>query len=45
MSTEEILELIDKMIVEWDSVKTWAGVCKRDVLKELKTEIERRIKR
>lgn len=44
MNTEEILELIDKMIAEWDSVKTWASVCKRDALKELKAEIERRIK-
>lgn len=42
MSREEILELIDSMIAEWDSVKTWAGVCKRDALKELKTEIIRR---
>ena len=44
MNTEEILELIDKMIAEWDSVKTWAGACKRNALKELKAEIERRIK-
>ena len=44
MNTEEILELIDKMIAEWDSVKTWAGVCKRDALKDLKAEIESRIK-
>jgi len=36
---EDILKLIDKWIDEWDSVKTWAGICKRDVLKELKAEI------
>lgn len=41
MSKEEILELIDKMIDEWDSVKTWAGICKCDALKELKAEIMR----
>lgn len=41
MSKEEILELIDKMIDEWDAVKTWAGICKRDALKELKAEIMR----
>ena len=43
-NTEKILELIDNMIAEWDSVKTWAGICKRDALKELKAEIEYRIK-
>jgi hypothetical protein len=42
MNKEEILELIDKMISEWDSVKTWAGICKRNALKELKDEIIRR---
>ena len=41
MSKEEILELIDQMITEWDSIKTWAGICKRDALKELKDEIMR----
>ena len=42
MSKEEILKLIDEMIAEWDSVKTWAGICKRDALKELRDEIIRR---
>ena len=42
MSKEEILKLIDEMITEWDSVKTWAGICKRDALKELRDEIIRR---
>ena len=39
MTKEEILELIDRMISEWDSINTWAGICKRDALKELKDEI------
>ena len=42
MTKEEIMELIDIMISEWDSVKTWAGACKRDALKELKDEIIRK---
>ena len=35
MTKEEIIELIKQMISEWDSVKTWAGVCKRNALQEL----------
>jgi len=39
---EDILKLIDEMIAEWDSVKTWAGICKRNALKELRDAITRR---
>ena len=39
MSKEEILELIDELIAGWDNVKTWAGVCKRNALQELKNEL------
>ena len=39
MTESEILELIDKMIAEWDSVKTWSAVCKRNALQELKYAI------
>ena len=35
MTKEEILQLIKEMILEWDSVKTYAAICKRDALKEL----------
>lgn len=35
MTKEEMLQLIKDMISEWDEVKTYAAVCKRDALKEL----------
>jgi len=39
MTKEEILQLIKEMISEWDSVKTYAAICKRDALKELLSNI------
>lgn len=33
MTKEEILQLIKEMIFEWDTVKTYAAICKRDALK------------
>lgn len=38
---KRIIELIDIMIAGWNNVKTWAGVCKRDALQELKAAILR----
>lgn len=35
MTKQEIIDLIKIMISEWDSVKTYAAICKRDALKEL----------
>lgn len=37
-----ILEQIDTMIDEWSKVKTWAGVCKRNALRDLQTKIIRK---
>lgn len=40
MTKQEIIDLIKRMISEWDSVKTYAAICKRDALTELLDTIQ-----
>lgn len=40
MTKQEIIDLIKRMISEWDSVKTYAAICKRDALTELLDNIQ-----